>query len=230
MGPPCGRPEEVGTHAGVQARDAPAPEGIAPHWSVCYHQSSHRAAVRLILAPAGCSPTCCLLFAARAMADRVCIFIDGSNFYSCLKESDRPVNIAFGKLSAELVGARPDRRLTQLYYYNCPLPRPAATDPDFARKEGERRRQQRFLSALRYVPHLTFRAGRLQRLPGGALVEKKVDVMLATDLLVLAVNRTYDVGIVVSCDADYSYAIEAVKRETGVAIELAKRQPLRTRA
>jgi len=27
MGPPCGRPEEVGTHAGVQARDAPAPEG-----------------------------------------------------------------------------------------------------------------------------------------------------------------------------------------------------------
>ena len=33
--------------------------------------------------------------------DRVCIFIDGSNFYHALKEAGLPVNVDFGKLGTQ---------------------------------------------------------------------------------------------------------------------------------
>ncbi len=54
--------------------------------------------------------------------ERVCIFIDGSNFYHALKEASLPVNVDFGKLGANLT--RPNRRHIHTYYYNAPLIRP----------------------------------------------------------------------------------------------------------
>ena len=47
-----------------------------------------------------------------------------------------------------------------------------------------------------------------------------VDVMLATDMLTLAFKDRYDVAILVSSDADYKHAIEAVKFEIGKTVEL----------
>ena len=44
--------------------------------------------------------------------------------------------------------------------------------------------------------------------------------MLATDMLTLAFKDRYDVAILVSSDADYKHAIEAIKFETGKAVEL----------
>lgn len=150
--------------------------------------------------------------------DRVCIFIDGSNFYHALTEAGLPVNVDFGKLSSALTG--PDRQHIHSYYYNTPLIRPRSDDPDFAAKDERRRRQQRFLNALRFVPNLTFRPGRFQSVPGGALVEKGVDVMLAIDMLTLAFKDRYDVAALVSSDADFKRAIERIKYETGKIVEL----------
>jgi len=150
--------------------------------------------------------------------DRVCIFIDGSNFYHALKDAALAVNVDFGKLSAELTG--PDRQHIHTYYYNTPLSRPRRDDPLFAEKEEQCRRQQRFFNALRFVPNLTFKPGRFQRLPDGGQVEKAVDVMLAIDVLTLAFKDRYDVAILVSSDADYKHAIEAIKFETGKVVEL----------
>ena len=155
------------------------------------------------------------------MPERVCVFVDGSNFYNTLREAGKPVNISFKKLSVELIALKPDRQLVQIYYYNSPLPRPVNTDPDFAKKDLERKRQQKFLNALGWVPNLTTKLGYLRKLPSGEFVEKRVDVMLATDLVVFALKNLYDVAIVMSCDADYGYAIETVKSETGKHVELA---------
>jgi uncharacterized LabA/DUF88 family protein len=155
------------------------------------------------------------------MPDRLCIFIDGSNFYNSLKDLGKPVNISFRKLAQELASVRPNRQLVQVYYYNSPLPTPYKTDPDYTRKDQERRKQQAFFNALRLTPNLTTKYGYLRRLPTGEYVEKRVDVMLATDLVLLGIKNIYDVAIVISCDADYGYAIETVKAETGKHIELA---------
>lgn len=150
--------------------------------------------------------------------NRVCVFIDGSNFYHALKEASLPVNVDFGKLSANLTG--PERRHIHTYYYNAPLIRPRRDDPEFKTKDERCRSQQRFFNALRFIPNLTFRRGWLRRLPDGGQVEKGVDVMLATDMLTLAFKNRYDVAVLVSSDADYKNAVEAVKFETGKAVEL----------
>ena len=150
--------------------------------------------------------------------DRVCLFIDGSNFYHALKAAGLPVNVDFGRLGGVLTGDQ--RRHLQTYYYNTPLIRPRKDDPEFKAKDLRCREQQRFFNALRFVPNLTFKAGRFQRQPGGGQVEKGVDVLLAIDMLTLAFKDRYDVAILVSSDADYKHAIEVVKFETGKVVEL----------
>ena len=59
--------------------------------------------------------------------DRVCLFIDGSNFYHALKDAKLPVRVDLGKLGMKLTG--PDRRHIHTYYYNTPLIRPRRDDP-----------------------------------------------------------------------------------------------------
>ncbi|MFQ5806460.1 MAG: NYN domain-containing protein, partial [Phycisphaerae bacterium] len=124
--------------------------------------------------------------------DRVCIFIDGSNFYHALKDAEFPVSVDFAKLSTRLVG--PERRHVHTYYYNSPLIRPRRDDPQFEQRDKRCRDQQRFFNALRFIPNLTFKPGRFQRLPDGSQVEKGVDVMLAIDMLTLAFKDRYDVA------------------------------------
>jgi uncharacterized LabA/DUF88 family protein len=150
--------------------------------------------------------------------ERVCIFIDGSNFYHALKEAGLPVNIDFEKLNQELTG--PGRKHIHTYYYNTPLIRPRQGDPDFATRDEQCRSQQRFFDALRFVSNLTFRKGWFLRLPDGDMVEKGIDVMLAVDMLTLAFKDRYDIAVLVSSDADYKHAIEIIKFETGKVVEL----------
>ena len=50
--------------------------------------------------------------------DRVCFFIDGSNFYHALKEAGWPVNVDFGKLAGALTGD--GRRHVHTYYSTSP--------------------------------------------------------------------------------------------------------------
>ena len=92
--------------------------------------------------------------------DRVCIFIDGSNFYHALREASLPVKVDFGKLGVKLTGT--DRRHIHTYYYNAPLIRPRRDDPQYDAKDQRCRKQQRFFNALRFIPNLTFKPGWLR--------------------------------------------------------------------
>lgn len=150
--------------------------------------------------------------------ERVCIFIDGSNFYHALAENKKPKNIDFEKLAFTLTG--PNRKHVQTYYYNTSLLHPDPKDKDYKIKETRRRDQQRFFNALRYIPNLTFRKGRFQKLPNGGQVEKGIDVMIAVDMLILAHKNAYDTAILISSDADYKSAIEALKFDFGKTVEL----------
>jgi uncharacterized protein (TIGR00288 family) len=54
----------------------------------------------------------------------------------------------------------------------------------------------------------------------GIPVEKGIDIMLATDLLYFGWNDFYDVAVLVSGDADFAYALQAVKN-MGKHVEVA---------
>ncbi len=140
--------------------------------------------------------------------ERVCIFIDGSNLYHSLEENCNRADLDFAAFIAKLTKGR---HLHRAYYYNI------LQDPE--RRGPAYQDQQKFLASLYAVPRLEVRLG-TSKYRGDQLVEKGVDIMLATDLLQLAWEDRYDVGILVSGDGDFSYAVQKVK-DAGKHVEIA---------
>ena len=79
--------------------------------------------------------------------------------------------------------------------------------------------QQKFLDSMYDTPYVEVRLG-IWKQRGEIMVEKGVDVMLATDLITHAYKDHYDTAIVVSGDADFYPALQAVK-DVGKHIEVA---------
>lgn len=142
------------------------------------------------------------------MENRVAIFIDGSNLYHALKSNFKRHDLNFADFANKLCG---ERHLFRTYYYNV------LQDP-VQRPDGYRD-QQEFLDILRKTPYLEVRLGSTKTAQG-VPVEKGIDVMLATDLLYFAWNDFYDVAVLVSGDADFAYALQAVKN-MGKHVEVA---------
>lgn len=142
------------------------------------------------------------------MGDRVAIFIDGSNLYHALEGNFRRHDINFAEFASKLSG---QRQLFRTYYYNVLQ--------DAVRWPEGYREQQEFLNILRLTPYLEMRLGSTKP-AGGTPVEKGIDVMLATDLLYFAWHDFYDVAVIVSGDADFAYALQAVKN-MGKHVEVA---------
>ncbi len=139
---------------------------------------------------------------------RVAIFIDGSNLYHALRSSFGRYNLNFADFASKLCGSR---RLFRTYYYN--VLQDSSQRPDVYRE------QQEFLDILRKTPYLEVRLGGT-KIVQGIPVEKGIDIMLATDLLYFGWNDFYDVAVLVSGDADFAYALQAVKN-MGKHVEVA---------
>ncbi len=140
--------------------------------------------------------------------ERVAIFIDGSNLYHALEGTLKRHDLDFALFITKLCG---DRSLFRTYYYNAM--QDAAQRPDAFRE------QQEFLDSLRKTPYLEVRLGTI-RTAQGMQMEKGVDIMLCTDMLYFAWNNFYDTAILVSGDADFAYALQAVKN-MGKHVEVA---------
>ncbi len=141
--------------------------------------------------------------------ERVCIFIDGSNFYFGLKRNNRATRVDYHQLSLALAG--PDRTLVRTYYYNVAYDKNQF--PDKAKS------QMSFLDSLDHTPYLELRLGRLVSTFDGNIQERGVDVLMASDLVYYAARNAFDTAIVVTEDGDYYPALEKVK-ELGRHIEL----------
>jgi uncharacterized LabA/DUF88 family protein len=141
-------------------------------------------------------------------APRVAVFIDGSNLYHALQSNFNRHDLNYEGFVKKLCGSR---RLYRTYYYNV------LQDP--AHRPDGSREQQDFLDVLRKTPYLEMRLGSTKT-SQGVSVEKGIDVMLATDLVCLAWEDFYDVAILVSGDADFAYAVQAVKN-LGKYVEVA---------
>ncbi len=139
---------------------------------------------------------------------RVMIFIDGSNLYHVLKKNTDKRNLDYKKFSERLCG---DRELIRTYYYNI-----RHESPDNPRLAES---QDRFLNALYETDYLEVKLG-IWKQRGQTMVEKGVDVMIASDLISHAYEDHYDTAILVSGDADFYPALQVVK-DTGKQVEVA---------
>ena len=133
------------------------------------------------------------------MTQRVAIFIDGSNLYHALEENCGRMDLDFREFISKLCG---ERQLFRAYYYNI------LQDAD--RKGHAYQEQQKFLSTLYNTHFLEVRLG-TSKYRGEVLVEKGVDIMMATDLLQFGWRDLYDVAVLVSGDGDFAYALQTVK-------------------
>ena len=150
------------------------------------------------------------------MADRVIVYVDGSNLYHSLKQTAGRADLDFSKFSQKLVGAH--RQLVRTYYYSAPV--------DQAKEPQRYRDQQRFFQALRRIDYYEVRLGRLvyRGWPSIPPYEKGVDIRLGTDMLVHGVAHNYDVAVLVSGDTDFADAVQAVK-DRGLHVEVALFSP-----
>lgn len=153
---------------------------------------------------------------------RVALFIDGSNLYYAVRDGLKiQKQIDIEKLAHKLVH---DRELVRIYYYNAPPP--PEDDPE------SRRAQQAFRDRLGYIDFLQRRDGRLvqrtfkvkcpdcdKEIDYRRHIQKGVDTRLAVDLVTMAVRDSYDVGIVVSGDSDFTEGVNFVKEHTHKRIE-----------
>lgn len=142
------------------------------------------------------------------MGDRVAVFIDGSNLYHALKDNFGRADLNFAEFARKLCG---ERTLFRTYYYNVLQETGKVTEGH--RDQGD------FLEALRRVPYFETRLGGT-KLSQGVMVEKGIDIMLATDLVNFAWKNVYDTAILVSGDADFAYAVRVVK-DMGKHVEVA---------
>ncbi len=140
--------------------------------------------------------------------DKVMIFIDGSNVFRSCK--DLNIKMSYEKFLSIL---RKDRNVIRIYYYS-------------GIKE-KRMEEGKFYKLLKHLGvdiktkllkkrDVTCRScGNIAK----TYVEKGIDASLSTDLLWHAFQKSYDVGIVVSADADFIPPIERV-RDLGRKVEL----------
>jgi len=132
--------------------------------------------------------------------ERVIIYIDGSNSYHLTPPGFK---VDFDRLARALTVGQ---YLVRTYYYNA------------SRQDGSEtyKNSQRFFDYLGHLQDFKVKLGRLEC--GGTnvdgtpiLVEKGIDTQILVDMLLGAVRNTYDVAILLSGDADFAGAVEAVK-------------------
>ncbi len=139
--------------------------------------------------------------------ERVCIFIDGSNFYHSVKDtfSLHDSQIDFSKL-IELL--RNIRLLIGVYYYNAPL--------DINYNKEVYWKQQRFFADLRKIPAMHIILAHMRKLTGqngkAYYSVKGDDIHLAIDMVSFAYENLYDTAILVSGDGDFEPVIKRIQK------------------
>jgi uncharacterized LabA/DUF88 family protein len=144
--------------------------------------------------------------------ERAVVFIDGAYLQKVLeKDFDKP-RIDFEKFSNLLCDDY--ERLRTYYYYAMPYQGNPPT-------EEERKRYSvadKFISRLRKLRRFEIRLGKLAK-RDGEFIQKRVDILLAVDLVRLSWGRQMATAVVIAGDSDFVPAIQAAK-DAGVLVRL----------
>ncbi|RUM60760.1 MAG: NYN domain-containing protein [Persephonella sp.] len=134
--------------------------------------------------------------------ERIAIFIDAGNMF--FGSNYLKVKIDYKKLINLL---KRDRWLLRGYFYTG-IPTADLNLPAEYREQWKK--QKNFLNELQNIG-IKVKTMPLKKTPEG-FIEKGIDILLATDMIVLAYNNAYDTAILVSGDSDYIPVVEMIQQ------------------
>jgi len=140
------------------------------------------------------------------------ILIDGGYLDKVMMNDFSGSRVDIGKLGDEL--ASPDERL-RTYLYHC---MPYMSNPPTEEEKKRYSSRDKYISALKRLPRFQFRQGKLQKTSDGYR-QKRVDILIAVDLVRMSSNRQIDRAVLIAGDSDLVPAIEAA-RDAGVVVTL----------
>jgi len=144
---------------------------------------------------------------------RIAVFIDGAYLEFVLRQEFGAPRVDFELLARRLSDGR---NLLRTYYYDC-LPFRSETPTDDERLRFSRR--QAFHAALTRIPRFQLRLGQLARRQDDGksrYEQKRVDILLAVDLVQLAAKHQITDAALLAGDSDFLPAIEAAKSEGAI--------------
>lgn len=143
---------------------------------------------------------------------RVEIFLDGSKFYNGLRKQFGDGRYSVEKLVTRILSKR---TLVRLNFYVGTI--------DAGRDAKGATGQQRFLTAIGRLPFpvrmFTFPLRYFSGWPNVPPIEKGVDAKIVQDLIVGAVNQTYDVAVILSGDQDFIEVIRLLHSRFSIRLE-----------
>lgn len=147
---------------------------------------------------------------------RAAVFIDGAYLNKILQNFHASARIAYDRLAVELTAGHD---LLRTYYYDSPPYQSNPPTPDESRRLAGR---QQFFNALRQLSRFEVREGRCARywnrdLNQWAFEQKRVDVLLAVDMVRLSSKQQIQRAVLIAGDSDFLPAVTVAKDE-GVQI------------
>lgn len=153
---------------------------------------------------------------------RAAFFIDGAYLDKVLEKEFNGQRTDYPALiNALMAKAGPDRELIRAYYYHClPYQDKSPTSDQNSRFS----RAQGFFRKLQRSPRFEVRQGRLayrgtDREGKPIFEQKRTDLLMGIDLVLLASKRAIDEAFIVAGDSDFIPAVQAAKSE-GIVIYL----------
>lgn len=143
---------------------------------------------------------------------RAAVFIDGGYLAKVLEREYDKARIDFSKFS-DIVCEGYERLRT--YYYYC---MPYQSNPPTEEEKLRYANAQMFISRISKLPRFEVRLGKLKPIDHD-FRQKKVDVMLAVDMVRMGWSKQVDLCVLVSGDSDFTPAVKAVK-DAGVITRL----------
>jgi len=143
---------------------------------------------------------------------RCAVLIEGGYLDKIMSEEFASFHVDIGKLGDELAGST--ERLRTYYYHCMPFQSNTPTPEEKSRFAS----MDRFIFNLKKLPRFQFRQGKLQKI-GGEFKQKRVDILMAVDLVRMSSSHQIEKAVLVTGDSDLVPAIEAA-RDAGVVVVL----------
>jgi uncharacterized LabA/DUF88 family protein len=145
--------------------------------------------------------------------DKAAVFIDGGYFAKVLKLVFPTAHICFEKFSDELCKEAGYERLRS-YFYSC---MPYQDSPPTSEQSKRYAQMDSFVYNLQKLRRFEVRLGKLIYIPKmNDYIQKRVDVLLAVDLVRMSWDHQINAAILITGDSDFVPAISAAK-DAGVS-------------